>query len=50
MGKTVAASKFSEWKGLDRQEARCKQHRFRKSPESYLIALEEKLIKESLPT
>jgi hypothetical protein len=36
---------------LDRRhEARRKQHRFRKSPESYLAALEEKLIKESLPT
>lgn len=34
----------------DRQEARRKQHRFRKSPETYLMALEEKLIKERLPT
>jgi len=25
------------------------QHRFRKSPEDYLAALEEKLIKERLP-
>jgi len=33
-----------------RQEARRKQHRFRKSPETYLLALEEKLIKERLPT
>jgi len=32
-----------------RHEARRKQHRFRKSPESYLAVLEEKLIKESLP-
>lgn len=45
----------SRWQTLrreldDRQEARRKQHRFRKSPESYLIALEEKLIKERLPT
>jgi hypothetical protein len=32
-----------------RQEARCKQHRFRKSPETYLLALEEKLGKERLP-
>jgi hypothetical protein len=33
-----------------RHEARRKQHRFRKSPESYLTALEEKLIKERLPS
>jgi len=31
-------------------EARRLQHRFRKSPERYLTALEEKLIKERLPT
>ncbi len=30
-------------------EARRKQYRFRKSPESYLAVLEEKLIKERLP-
>jgi hypothetical protein len=37
-------------KELDtRHEARRKQHRFRKSPERYLAALEEKLIKERLP-
>ncbi len=36
-------------KELDaRHEARRKQHRFRKSPESYLAALEENLIKERL--
>ncbi len=33
-----------------RHEARRNQHRFRKSPESYLAVLEEKLIKERLPT
>ena len=33
-----------------RHEARRMQHRFRKSPESYLAALEEKLIKKRLPT
>jgi hypothetical protein len=32
-----------------RHEARRVQHRFRKSPESYLAVLEEKLIKERLP-
>jgi hypothetical protein len=34
----------------DHQETRRKQYRFRKSPESYLMGLEEKLIKKSLPT
>ncbi len=33
-----------------RHEARRKQHRFRTSPERYLADLEEKLIKERLPT
>jgi hypothetical protein len=33
-----------------RHEARRMQYRFRKSPERYLAALEEKLIKERLPT
>jgi hypothetical protein len=33
-----------------RHETRRLQHRFRKSPEDYLAALEEKLIKERLPT
>ena len=33
-----------------RQEARRMQYRFRKSPERYLAALEEKLLKERLPT
>jgi hypothetical protein len=38
-------------KELDaRHEARRNQHRFRKSPERYLAVLEEKLIKERLPT
>ncbi len=45
----------SRWQALrseldDRQETRRMQHRFRKSPENYLIALEEKLIKARLPT
>jgi hypothetical protein len=33
-----------------RHEARCMQYRFRKSPEWYLAALEEKLSKERLPS
>jgi hypothetical protein len=33
-----------------RHEVRRMQHRFRRSPESYLAVLEEKLIKERLPT
>src|SRR5579863_3295261 len=42
------------WRALrnelnQRQEARRLQHRFRRSPESYLTALEEKLSKERLP-
>jgi hypothetical protein len=45
----------ARWRTLRREidarhEARRKQHRFRKSPEAYLADLEEKLIKESLPT
>ena len=45
----------SRWQALrseldDHHEARRKQYHFRKSPESCLMALEEKLIKESLPT
>jgi hypothetical protein len=33
-----------------RHEARRMQYRFRQSPEKYLATLEEKLIKERLPT
>jgi len=45
----------TRWRTLRREldarhEARRKQHRFRKSPEAYLADLEEKLIKESLPS
>jgi hypothetical protein len=46
---------LTQWHALrskleHRHEARRKQHRFRKSPESYLAALEDKLIKERLPS
>lgn len=46
---------LTRWRALrnelnHRQEARRMQHRFRKSPESYLADLEEKLIKERLPS
>jgi len=49
----LCLSDVTQWhnlrKGLDaRHEARRKQHRFRKSPESYLAALEANLIKERL--
>jgi len=45
----------ARWRALrseldNRHETRRMQHRFRKSPENYLTALEEKLIKERLPT
>ncbi len=45
----------TQWRALrseleHRHEARRKQHRFRKSPESYLAAFEEKLSKERLPS
>ena len=45
---------FTRWRALrselnQRHEARRMQHRFRKSPESYLAALEDKLSKERLP-
>jgi hypothetical protein len=33
-----------------RQAARCAQLRFRKAPEAYLMALEQQLLKTSLPT
>ncbi len=45
----------TQWRTLrseldDRHEARRRQHHFRKSPENYLTILEEKLIKERLPS
>jgi hypothetical protein len=45
---------LTQWRALrselnHRQEARRLQHRFRKSPEGYLAALEEKLSKKRLP-
>jgi hypothetical protein len=45
---------LARWRALrnelkHRHEARRMQHRFRKSPESYLATLEEKLSKERLP-
>ena len=46
---------LTQWRALrseldQHHEARRLQHRFRKSPEHYLAALEDKLIKERLPT
>jgi hypothetical protein len=54
-GAELCPANLTRWRALQneldhRHEARRMQHRFRKSPESYLAVLEEKLIKESLPT
>jgi hypothetical protein len=54
-GVELCPTDLTRWRALrselnHRHEARRMQHRFRKSPENYLAALEEKLIKESLPT
>jgi len=54
-GADLCPTDLTQWRTLrselnHRHEARRMQHRFRKSPESYLVALEEKLIKERLPT
>jgi hypothetical protein len=53
-GADLCPTDLTRWRTLrsglnHRHEARRMQHRFRKSPESYLAALEEKLIKERLP-
>jgi hypothetical protein len=53
-GAELCPADLTRWRTLQselnhRQEARRKQYRFRKSPEIYLLALEEKLIKKRLP-
>jgi hypothetical protein len=54
-GAELCPTDLTRWHALRselnyRHEARRMQHRFRKSPERYLADLEEKLIKERLPT
>lgn len=54
-GAELCPTDLTQWRVLrselnQRHEARRLQHRFRKSPERYLAALEGKLIKERLPT
>lgn len=54
-GPELYPTDLTRWRTLrseltHRHEARRMQHRFRKSPDGYLAALEEKLIKERLPT
>jgi hypothetical protein len=54
-GPELCPADLTRWRTLRRElnhrhEARCMQYRFRTSPERYLATLEEKLIKESLPT
>jgi hypothetical protein len=54
-GAELCPADLTRWRVLrseldQRHEARRMQYRFRKSPERYLAALEEKLIKERLPT
>ena len=54
-GPELCPTDLTRWRTLrselnHRHEARRMQHRFRKSPENYLADLEEKLIKERLPT
>jgi hypothetical protein len=53
-GPELCPPDLTRWQALrselnHRHEARCMQYRFRKSPESYLATLEEKLSKERLP-
>jgi len=53
-GPELCPTDLTRWRALrseldHRHETRRMQHRFRKSPEDYLAALEEKLIKERLP-
>jgi hypothetical protein len=54
-GSELSPTDLSRWRTLrnelnHRHETRRMQYRFRKSPERYLAALEEKLSKERLPT
>lgn len=54
-GPELCPTNLTQWRALrselnHRHDARRLQHRFRKSPEQYLAALEEKLSKERLPT
>ena len=54
-GPELCPTDLTRWRTLrselnHHQEARRQQHRFRKSPETYLLALEEKLSKERLPS
>ena len=54
-GAELRPVEITRWRTLrkeldDRHEARRKQYRFRKSPECYLLALEEQLLKQNLPT
>jgi hypothetical protein len=54
-GPELCPTDLTRWHALrselnHRHEARRMQYRFRKSPEQYLAALEEKLSKERLPT
>ena len=54
-GPELCPTDLARWRTLrselnHRHEARRMQYRFRKSPEQYLAALEEKLSKERLPT
>lgn len=54
-GPELCPTDLTRWRTLrselnHRHEARRMQYRFRQSPERYLAALEEKLIKERLPT
>jgi len=53
-GPELSPPDLTRWRALrdelnHRHEARRMQHRFRRSPESYLAALEEKLSKVRLP-
>jgi hypothetical protein len=54
-GSELCPTDFTRWRALrselnHRHEVRRMQHRFRRSPETYLTALEEKLSKERLPS
>ena len=54
-GEDLCLADLTRWRALrselnHRHEARRRQYRFRKSPESYLADLEDKLIKERLPS
>ncbi len=54
-GAELCLTDSTRWRALrseldHRHEVRRMQHRFRKSPENYLATLEDKLIKERLPT